>query len=299
MVKTIFITTVMTSLVALSSAASARSPQGFFTQISPKFKFQAEADLKNGDSSFSRTDGSMDLGILYMDSGWSAGVSTSIASSFYKFSGSADKLWGDVGFASVSAPIRFQVGSAEVFMAPSVRWSYENADNGDEKGDNVSYSLFGGVSWRPLENLKIGPAAGISRGFIDNDIDVFPALILDWDVTDKVSFGTASNGGSQGPGVQLSYAQSNSLDIGIGVGMYSSEFRLSEDNSVSGGVGQDTNIPVAISIDYNPNPGISLSGYAGAAFGGELTVSDSDGNKIRSQDYETAPIVGFNLSIRF
>jgi hypothetical protein len=104
---------------------------------------------------------------------------------------------------------------------------------------------------------------------------------------------------TQGPGLNLGYAYSDALRIGLEARLERSEFRLDSDGLAPGGVGEDRNIPVVLTLDYAPNPGVSVSGFVGAAFDGELILDDETGARVSKQGYDTAPVAGMAVRLRF
>ena len=64
-------------------------------------------------------------------------------------------------------------------------------------------------------------------------------------------------------------------------------------------VGEDRSFPVVLSMNYEPNPGLSLTAFAGAEFNGELRLDNATGVTISRQSYDTAPVAGFAFRLRF
>ncbi|MFK7940434.1 MAG: hypothetical protein AB8B82_13725 [Roseovarius sp.] len=289
-------TVALAGLTASDTNAQPRLGWGFET--SGLLAVQGDADLSGG-GDVSATRAALRFGGLYtFENGAAAGVSLQLGNHGYDFGGGAVPLWGDVRDIGISAPIRFSVGSsAQVLLAPSVRWSYEN---GASTSDAVTYGVFGGVSWQVSDGLRIGPAFGAFTELEGSDINLFPALIVDWQITDRVSLETGAGiGATQGPGVRLSYAYSDAVDLSLGVRYENTEFRLDNTGLAPGGLGQDSSIPVVLALDYNPNPGVSLSAFVGAAFEGELTLENALGATVAKQSYDTAPVAGLSFRLRF
>ena len=76
-------------------------------------------------------------------------------------------------------------------------------------------------------------------------------------------------------------------------------FALNDTGPAPGGVGEDRAFPLVVSYDYRPNPGFALSIFAGAEFGGRLTLEDANGVEISQQDYDPAPLAGIALRVAF
>ena len=54
----------------------------------------------------------------------------------------------------------------------------------------LRWGLFAGIAWDINENLSIGPGFGAFTQIEDDDLDVFPILLVDWDITPKLSLST-------------------------------------------------------------------------------------------------------------
>lgn len=69
--------------------------------------------------------------------------------------------------------------------------------------------LMTGFSYRFSDRLTIGPGIGVFNQ-IEDDATVVPILLIDWKITDRLSFGTGSGfAATLGPGVGLNYRLSN------------------------------------------------------------------------------------------
>ena len=130
--------------------------------------------------------------------------------------------------------------------------------------------------------------------------DFFPALLIDWDITERLNLSTGPGiGATSGPGLSLRYALSDVRTLALTARSERVRFRLDDNGIAPNGVGEDRSIPVVVSYTYSPNPGISLNVFAGAEFGGRLTLDNSTGSEIFRQDYDTAPLVGLAARFRF
>jgi hypothetical protein len=260
--------------------------------------YQGKADL-NGGGGVTATRTFLRFGGLYqLESGTGFGLSLGVGNESYDFESGAARLWGDIRTIRLSVPIRFQFGqSARAIVAPQIRRNFETGAGGS---DSETYGVFAGVSWQFGNSLRVGPAFGAFSELGDSGIDAFPAVILDWQISDRWALSTGSAlAASRGPGLQLTYAYNDALKIGLGVRSERSTFRLDSTGVAPGGIGEDRNIPVVLSLDYNPNPGLSVSGFVGAAFDGTLSVEDAGGATISRQSYESAPIAGLAIRLRF
>jgi hypothetical protein len=278
--------------------ALAQQGTGWVTETTGFAAFQGDSDLSGGgDVSATRT--FFRVGGLYrFDQSSAAGLALGIGEQSYDFGSGAAPLWGDVRAVGLSFPILFELGQgADVLVAPQIRSAYESGASGS---DSVTYGVFAGISWQVSDALRIGPAFGAFSEIEGGGVEAFPALIVDWQISDRWSLTTGGGiAATQGPGLRLGYAASDALDLGLEVRLERAEFRLDDTGLAPGGVGEDSSVPVVFSLDYSPNPGLSVSGFAGAAFDGELTARDATGAIVNRQTYEVAPLAGLAIRLRF
>ncbi|GAB5438143.1 hypothetical protein [Falsiruegeria mediterranea] len=290
----------MSSSVMLLNSAEAEAQQrlGWAWQFDGLAVYQGNAGLSGG-GEFSAERAFLRTGALYrFDSGASAGLFLSYGQFSYDFSLAGNQPWDRIRDVRITAPVRFSVGeSASVFISPQVRWDYED---GASSSDGRTYGVFAGIIWQVNPNLRIGPAFGAFSELGTDGTEVFPALLVDWDIAPRWNLSTGTGlGATQGPGVILSYQHTETLSFSLGARSERVRFRLDNTGLAPGGVGEDQSIPVALSVDYAPNPGVRVSAFVGAEFDGRLTLDSSTGAQISRQDYDTAPIVGFAARIRF
>ncbi|WP_254447413.1 hypothetical protein [Ruegeria sp. HKCCA5426] len=278
---------------------SAAQPRlGWAYQVDGLAAFQGDADLSGG-GKFSASRAFLRATALYnLEGGSSVGLSTSFGKLDYNFSQSNNQPWENIRDLRVAVPVRFRAGdTTTVFVSPQIRWDYQS---GASSSDGRIYGVFAGIAWQLNERLTIGPAFGAFSEFDESGTDFFPALLIDWDINDRWNLNTGSGvGATQGPGLSLSYALNEAIDLSLTARSERIRFRLDGDGLAPDGVGEDKSIPVVLSLGYNPNPGISLSVFAGAEFDGRLTLDDANGVEISRQRYDTAPLVGLAFRVRF
>lgn len=272
-------------------------PSGpWFTELEAAAAYQGSADLDGGGSvSISR--GIVAGGVSFgTDPFNSVGVSVSAGTFSYNFDGVAAPF-EDVYDYNFSLPIFFGVtDTVTALVIPTLRFS---AEEGVDMSDAQTGGAIVGAFWQVSDTLQIGPGLGAVTT-LEDGISYFPFLLVDWSISDRWNLSTGRGlGASRGPGLTLSYAASDELSLGIAGRYEQSEFRLDDDGPVPGGVGRDTAIPLVATLDWTPNPGISVNGFAGLQVGGNLTIEDDDGRTVENRDYDPSPIVGATVQIRF
>lgn len=258
---------------------------------------QGKADLDGG-GSFEATRAYVRAGALYrFGGGASAGLFVSSGRLDYDFNTPAP-VFEDITDLSISAPVRFTAGERlSVFVAPTLRYDYES---GASRSDGRTYGFFGGVAWKISESLTIGPALGAFTQIEDDSLNVFPALLVDWDINDRFNLSTGTGlGATQGPGLTLKYSTTDKIKLGLSARYENIRFRLNDQGPAPNGVGQDRSMPVVLSIDYEPYPRSSITAFVGAEFNGQLRLDDAQGNRIDTREYDPAPLVGAAIRLAF
>ena len=219
----------------------------------------------------------------------------------YDFSGdrgmAALSPWKTVHTFRVSAPVRWGAGRKwTVFVIPTVRSA---AERGASLGDSVSGGGFAGFSYRFGDRLTIGPGVGVMTE-IENSPDIFPVLIIDWKITDRLRLETGRGlGASRGPGLFLRWEASERWDVSFGSRYEKLRFRLDREGVAPDGVGADRSFPLFCGATYRFTPRAEASLVGGVALGGELRLEDENGNRVAEVDYDQAGFLGVAFGLRF
>jgi hypothetical protein len=284
------------ALLASTLPAPAQIPdRPFVFAIDGLAASQGSTDLDGG-GSFSATRLYGRAGVLHQFDGGNIGVFVSTGRIDYDFSGTPAP-WGEVRDTSLSVPFRYTLGQGDVFVVPSLRYDYED---GADHEDGQTAGAFVGYAWRFSDTLSLGPAFGIFSQLESDDLNIFPAILVDWKITDRARISTGPTiGATQGPGLAFDYAVTDKLRLGVAGRYENIRFRLDDDGPAPGGVGEDTSFPLVLTLDYEPFPGSRLAAFAGAELGGELRLEDSSGRTVQTRDYDPAPIFGIAFRIGF
>jgi hypothetical protein len=256
---------------------------------------QGKADLDGGgDVGVTRYFGSLSASRI-SPGGTILGVSLGAGGADYDFGGAP--LWKDVRERRLSVSFRTRLGErASMILIPSVR---ETAEDGASLSDGRTWGVFGALFWDVSDTLTIGPGIGVFTQ-LEQDRSVFPFLAIDWAITDRWRLSTGQGvGATQGPGLTLSYAVTDALRVGLAGRIESVEFRLDDTGTGRDGVGSQDGYPLVATVGWQPNPGTSVSAFAGMEYGGELTVRDSQGRLLSRTDYDSVPVVGGQVVLRF
>ena len=181
------------------------------------------------------------------------------------------------------------------FAAASVR-GYGEPDV--DLSDALTGAVFGGASYRFNERLSLGPGLGVV-GQLDDQPMVFPVIVVDWKITEKLSLSTGGGlAATAGPGLSLTYKMTKHWKAGL-TGRYENKrFRLTNDGVVPGGVGEDRNFPLLGTLSYVLYPGTQITGLLGMNFDGRIRAEDANGAVLYSSEYGNALTAGLTVQIR-
>jgi hypothetical protein len=256
---------------------------------------QFDGDVDEG-GSFDATRATVDGSVRYAFSeGTFVGVSAGYGYDHYGFSGDARigglSPWDQVQNFRVALPLFWEpTPDWQILAIPRLRMTTEEPE---DWSDGLTGGAILGFSYRFSDSLRIGPGVGFTTE-LEESVNVFPILIVDWQVTDRFRIETGrSLGATRGPGLLASYDIARNWTASAGFRRERLRFRLKD-----GGVGEDSSFPVVAGITWGP-PFAQLSLFAGVEVGGELRLEDSRGNTLAKSDYDPAAIVGLNFLLRF
>ena len=182
-----------------------------------------------------------------------------------------------------------------VGVAPSFDWFRENdADSSD--------ALTYGATFSALKRHPNGNFVGFGLGAFDGieDTALIPFVIVNWRFGDHWLLRNPLAAGPTGPaGLELDYLFDNGWTLGVGATYRTVRFRLSDNGPTPDGVGEFTGVPVFVRASHTFGGSYTLNLYAGLVAAGELRVEDRSGRELRKEDFDLAPLVGFNVTARF
>ena len=226
------------------------------------------------------------------------GLSYSIAD--YTFSGPGSDVWsdpwGEVHSSGLGLDLLLRTDSRwAAFFAATLDWSWEE---GADLGEAVTFGLIGSASYAFRYDRRLGLGLGFFEGLEESR--VFPFVMIDWRITDRLSLSNPLRVGPAGPaGLELVFEASERWRIGGGGAYRSFRFRLGEDGPAPGGLGETEGLPAWLRLSYLAGASFQVNMYAGAVFNGELTLEDENGRRLATEPYDTAPLAALTLDMEF
>lgn len=265
------------------------------------FVHQMESDIDDG--------GSFSVNRFFIQTGpsyaFGEGNSLSLALGYgfdsYDFSDKSAfgsrQPWDNVNSFRLSVPWRWKINENWTsFISPTLRYTGEQ---GVDLNDALTGGGFAVFSYRFSDRLSIGPGFGIMNQLEDHT-QVIPILAIQWKITDTLSLQTGRGvGATLGPGLTLSWQPSSAWSFSFGGRYDKLRFRLDDDGTASGGIGQDRSFPIFAGMEYRLNSKTRISLIGGTKVGGELSLENSDGETIIEKDHDSAGFLGIAFSARF
>lgn len=204
--------------------------------------------------------------------------------------------WSKLGLPAVGLNLSYAIAPDwRLGLNPTVEWAGESGANA---GDSLSYGAVLSATRIFSPALVLGVGAGVFRQI--DETKVFPFLVVNWKITDRLRLGNPLQAGpAGGAGLELAYALSDRWEVGGGGSYRSYRFRLKDDGAIPGGIGENRFVPVFARLSYSFASGTRADLYAAAFASGKLRVTRADGSDIYSDEYNTAPAIGLTLSHRF
>ena len=204
--------------------------------------------------------------------------------------------WDRLNMLSVSLPVDFAFArDFRVGITPLFGWSYETGAGGSNARN---YGAVLAATKRFSPQLTLGAGAGIFRQI--DETKVFPFLVVQWQINERWRLANPFRAGpAGGAGLELAYAVDDNWEVAGGGAYRSSRFRLDDNGLAPGGIGEHRFFPLFARVARKWGPGTTLELYAGVSAGGRLSVTDTNGDDVASEDYDPALAVGLTLSHRF
>ncbi len=277
-----------------NQAASDPPPQFLTFRFTPRALYRLGTPLESG-GRVAVTSLNYALGLdLAFDRATNLGFSFDYGSHTYQFEGRRGFAgldpWERIQTLRLGASFRTRFGrSFGVFVSPSLRYAGENRAH---FGDSLSWGAIVGASFGFGPNLQLG--LGVSLGQrLDGDFRAFPLPYVWWRFAERFTLSTRLRTLSGG-GLELAYAALEELEVAVGFGFTSLEFRNNDET-----IGRDSHWPLIARVSWEPSSNFRLDFFGGASFFGKLELDDQRGRGIENEDYDTAGFVGLQLNISF
>lgn len=146
--------------------------------------------------------------------------------------------------------------------------------------------------------LSLGIGVSASSGLEEDK--VFPVAAVIWQISDRLRLANSFRQGPGSPaGLELAYTFPAGWEAGLGASYRSQRFRLDDEGVAPEGIGESESGVGWLRVTRAFGGGLSLDLWLGAVFAGEIILEDDDGNELRSEDYDPAPMAAVTVLYRF
>jgi hypothetical protein len=168
--------------------------------------------------------------------------------------------------------------------------------DGADIGESLTAGAIVGATYKVNDRFSIGGGVSL-RSPLEDDFSVLPLVTIDWQISDKLALRSTPSVGRRL--MALIYTPTEAFEIAFGAGIESIDFRLDDDAPASEGVGRFRRIPVGLDLTYNFSRQVSLNLYGGMVFAQELTLDDTNGERIEREAVDATPFLGGGFQWRF
>jgi hypothetical protein len=187
--------------------------------------------------------------------------------------------WGGIDTIDLMPTTTILIGDRfSVVGAVPIRWSGEVGS--DRNGFMAGISALAG--WSQIED----------------DTDVFPVIVLDWQVTDSLRLATEGSW-VQGGNTGLFWGPNDTVSVSFSIGYERNRFRLDDNGTTpdTNGIGEITAVPIELGMRLRFIEGAYFDLRLGLGVAGRFRVEDDRGNKLYDQNYDPAPRIRLGLTI--
>ena len=298
---------VMTVLFAMQVSCYAQAPESvqklknqirYRFSYTPVYQFETDMD-NNGQFGVQRHLIRFDVSRSIVPK-WTAGLGVSLDYERWQFSNIAGlhsvDIWDEIIRPGISVPI---------FYTPSQKWrfglipslTYAGA-TGAETDKALSYGGVISGTYVFTPDLMIGIGAGLFERL--DQFEMFPYLVVNWKVNEQFRITNPFTAGPVGPaGLELVYSPLSDIEIGVGGAYRSYRFRLDDSSLVADGIGEVDFWATFFRVGWKLNRTYRFDINGGLLLDGNITIEDSDSEKLGKSAFDTAPFIGMTLQGRF
>lgn len=181
-------------------------------------------------------------------------------------------------------------------VRPYVNWAFESGAFSD---DAMSYGTALAVMAGLSAGRRIGAGVSVSRR-MEGGTKATPIVIVHWELNESWTLANPREANFSSPaGLEIRYRSGSDWWIALAGIYHSNDYRLDDRGFAAGGIGESSGILSYIRTTYRWASWLSINGYAGAIFDGELEVEDVNGNTLVRSGYDTAPFLALSIEGKF
>lgn len=227
----------------------------------------------------------LNMSLDYQD--WSFGSPTA-------FGGEAP--WQDLRQQAISLRLTQALSKTLVVgVQPFAEWASEP---GVARDDALTYGGLASVVKVFSPKLTLGGGAKVQRMFYN--VRTTPFFVLNWKVSERFRIANAFPASpAGGGGIEFRYTPSTVWEFGVGGVLRTDRFRLASPGPYPAHIAEIHNKPIFVRVSRNLGGGLRADLYGAGLVGGNIEITDGDGNHVVEDGYATVPAVALSLVGRF
>jgi len=204
--------------------------------------------------------------------------------------------WEDVHTFNVGAILSMDMSNDwTLFGGPVLQVARE--DSADVDDSFIGGGVFG-ATYEVSSSLTVGGGFGVVTQ-IEDDTRLFPVIVLDWEISDRLRLTSKTAGAAGRSGLELVYDFANDWEVAIGGSYEFRRFRLDDDGVAPGGVGEDKSLPIRARLSRRMGDHVVLDFYAGVVMVSDIELANVDGVVLAAADVDPTGLLGFAVRLTF
>jgi hypothetical protein len=228
----------------------------------------------------------------------------------YNFGGNSTSFyqWDDIHRLVIGGLIGHELNDKWRLIGGGIYRSW--GEGGADYGKSITGGFIFGFDYHPDDDFSVGLMVG-AFSQLEDGLAIIPIPTMKWKFADnwRWNIGMVSVF-DPGVGTEISWQVSEKVSLGTGITFQTRRFRLSDTTRAAGqppranrtddgGVGQETEAPVFVTLKWKISPRATIDLLAGVAIGGNVRVESDAGGRIKDDDYDAAPFAGIKGSFMF
>ena len=182
-----------------------------------------------------------------------------------------------------------------VGVQPFVEWALET---GVDLSDAMTYGGLASVVKVFSPKFTLGGGAKVQRMFYN--VRTTPFFILNWKISERFRIANAFPASpAGGGGIEFRYTPTTAWEFGVGGVMRTDRYRLANPGPYPAHIAEVHNKPIFLRVSRNLGGGLRADLYGAGLIGGNIEITDGDGNHVVEDGYGTVPALAFSLVGRF
>jgi hypothetical protein len=204
--------------------------------------------------------------------------------------------WGSIHRPGISLPIFYTFSDNWILgFSPSVEYSGES---GAKFSESLNYGGILSLSHPFSRNLYLGLGFGLFSRL--EKTTIFPFIVIDWKISEQFRITNPFRAGPAGPaGLEFVYSPAENWELAIGGAYRFYRFRLDDKSAVPNGIGDNKFVVAFLRAQRKLGANFSIDLAGGALFAGKLSIENSTGDKLGSDNYDPSPFLALTLAGKF